>query len=107
MISYSKYKLFKEVENPVAAPGTSPPTPGSPSSPSTPDLGSLGAPPGFSGGPPMPGIGGGGPSFDAGLGGPPMGGGGPTDLKPVGLKSSNVWDVLEKILDGSSKQTRN
>jgi hypothetical protein len=53
---------------------------------------------------PPPGFGGGG--FSPSMGGPDMGGmggmGGPSagasDLKPSGLKSSNVWDVLEKLI---------
>lgn len=108
MISYSKYKLLKEADAPVPAPPGGAPPPaadiGSPPSGPGPDIG--GPPPGFSGGPPMGGMGGGSPpSMDlGGMGG--MGMGGPTGsasgLKPEGIKSTNVWDVLEKILSNSS-----
>jgi hypothetical protein len=58
-------------------------------------------PPGFGGGGmSMSGIGGGGPP------GPDMGGGSvgsASDLKPSGLKSSNVWDVLEKLIEDDQK----
>ena len=111
MISYSNYKLLKEAD----APAASPPAGGAPDlgatagggTPPGMDLGAAGAavggpPPGFSGGPPMGGIGGGGPPPDLGMGGPP-GTGSAAGLKPQGLKSSNVWDVLEEILNKSSK----
>ena len=107
MISYSKYKLLREAESPTpASPPATGPIASAPAPPTSPDT-SLGAPPPGFGGPPMGGLGGGGPSFD--MGG--LGGGAPTgsasDLKPSGLKSSNVWDVLEKLVSNSSKKDKN
>jgi len=96
MISYSEYKLLKEDTPPAGAP---PAAAGSPSGPPS------GAPLGIGGSDPMPppGFGGGG-GLSPSMGGPDIGGmgmGGPSgasDLKPSGLKSSNVWDVLEKLI---------
>lgn len=67
-----------------------------------------GGPPG--GGPPMggpPPMGGGGPP----MGGPPPMGGAPgappggAGQPPMKLKSTNVWDVLEKYLSGGQQKT--
>lgn len=100
MISYLEYKLLKEADAvPAGGPPVGAPTSGAPAS-----GGDLSPPPGFSGGPPMsPDMGGGlggmggGPSFDfGGLGGSSSPNA--ANLKPSGLKSSNVWDVLEKII---------
>jgi hypothetical protein len=108
MISYSKYKLLKEDAAPSPSPG-GPPTGG----PGGPTGGPGGGPP--TGGPsepmPPPGFGGGGGMSMAGGmggpgGGPEMGGGSvgsAADLKPSGLKSSNVWDVLEKLIKDNQK----
>ena len=96
MISYSEYKLLKEDTPPAGAPPTGPGGSGGPPP--------AGAPPALGGSDPMPppGFGGG---ISPSMGGPDIGGmggmGGPSgaaDLKPSGLKSSNVWDVLEKLI---------
>jgi hypothetical protein len=60
---------------------------------------------------PPPGFGGGG--LSPSMGGPDMGGlggmGGPSagasDLKPSGLKSSNVWSKLEEYVEKLLKKT--
>jgi hypothetical protein len=79
--------------------------PGGMPSPGGPPGGGMGGPPiggppmgGGMGGPPM----GGGMGLDAGMGGPPMGGPPPGDNanKQIELKPLDVWDVLNKILDG-------
>jgi len=111
MISYSKYKLLKEADA-VAPPATggAAPVSAAPTGDlgSTPDLGGGGPPPGFSGGPPMGGIGGGppGPSMDLGGGLGSPGATGAAGMKPQGLKSNNVWDVLERILGGSKEEDK-
>lgn len=63
--------------------------------------GGLGGPPigGGLGGPPMSG-GLGGPPMGGGLGGPPMGGGSQGIAQVDKIQSSDVWSVLERILEG-------
>ena len=79
MISYSNYKLIREAGE-------------SPATPAAPPGGSPGGAPPAGAAPPM---GGGMPGMpDAGM--PPAGTG--TGTKPEGIKSSNVWDTLEKYL---------
>lgn len=61
------------------------------------------APPAMGGMPPM--VGGGGlPGLDSlgGMGGGPPAGNSP--IKPIQLKSSDVWSVLKKLLDGDIKE---
>lgn len=67
--------------------------------------GGLGGPPPMGGGPPIGGGGGMGmPPMGGGMdmGGPPMGGAPPGDNanKQIELKPLDVWDVLNKLLDG-------
>lgn len=106
MISYSDYKLLlKEADapGPAGAPPSGPSGPAGAGAPPPADLG--GPPPGFSGGPPIGGGASGGlPDMGAlgGMGAPPTGSA--AGLKPSGLKSSNIWDVLEKILNSDSEK---
>lgn len=104
MISYSDYKLLLKEADAPTAPAGAPPAAGSGTPPAPPpDLGA--PPPGFGGGPPMGSSGG--PPDMGGLGG--LGGGPPAGsaagLKPSGLKSSNIWDVLEKLVGNDSQKS--
>ena len=89
MISYSNYKLIREA-------GESPATPAAPPSGGSPGgAPPAGAAPPMGGGMPDAGMGGRMPGMpDAGM---PAAGSG-TGTKPEGIKSSNVWDTLEKYL---------
>ena len=89
MISYSNYKLIKEAESPEGAPP--PAADAAAPAPAAPDVPAAGGMPDMGGG--MPSMGG---MPDTGGGMPQVGTGSGT--KPEGIKSSNVWDVLEKYL---------
>jgi hypothetical protein len=93
-------KSFWELSRLVEEMGTPPPPPGG--SPMGDPMGGLpGGPPmggmgGGMGGPPMGGMGGG----MGGLGGPPMGGGAGAATPVTQLKTSSVWSVWQKLLNG-------
>ena len=104
MISYSEYKLLKE----DAPPGAPPAVPGPAGAGAPP----AGAPPAGGSDPmPPPGFGSGG-GLPASMGAPDMGGlgGGPSagasNLKPSGLKSSNVWSELEEYVEKLLKKIK-
>jgi len=81
MISYSNYKLIKEADTPGSAPAPASPAGSAPAGAPA----ASGGPPSMGGG--MPDMGGGMPQVGTGAG-----------TKPEGIKSSNVWDTLEKYL---------
>ena len=93
MKTFGQYlNLIKLMEDAGPPPGGAPPAGGPPGGAAPP----MGGPP--MGGPPMGGPPMGGPP-GAPPGGPPGGG-----QAPMKLKSTNVWDVLEKYLSGGQPQ---
>jgi len=97
MKSFIEFLDLQEADPAMPNPTSSPPPGGGP-------------PMGGIGGPPMGGMGGmGGPSM-GGLGGPPMGGMGGMDGQqspsqtPIELKNTDVWEMLDKLLNKSGNE---
>jgi hypothetical protein len=102
MNSFTKFleqKVFMEADPPAMPPAGG----GAPAG-----LGGLGAPaalPPMGGGapPPLPPMGGPSPSLGGGPFGGPAPGAAPTGQQPK-LKAYNIWDVLDKLLNGKNQE---
>jgi hypothetical protein len=101
MNSFTKFleqKVFMEADPPAMPPAGG----GAPAG-----LGGLGAPaalpPMGGGAPPLPPMGGPSPSLGGGPFGGPAPGAAPTGQQPK-LKAYNIWDVLDKLLNGKNQE---